>query len=162
MKDITCTICGPRPHKLPNGINLMGLMALLESAVRESIERGYTRFQTGAAMGIDLWASQLVLKLQGEYPHIKLLLCLPCATQSDAWPKDWKELHEETLAQADELLCLQTTYSPGCMQRRNNHMLAQSSRLIAVHDGKTPGGTLHTISQAKRLNLDIHLIKIKR
>lgn len=157
-KKHACTISGLRPHKLPGNVNLMGLMAALERAIRSSLEDGCTTFLTGAAMGVDLWAAQMVLDLKKECPEIKLICCLPCKEQSKAWPENWKVLYEETLLRADEVICLQESYSPGCMQRRNMHMLAHCSRLIAVHDGITKGGTLYTLSQAKKQGLQIIMI----
>ena len=50
----------------------------LEAAVRECISKGAERFLTGGALGFDTLAAKTIIHLRTEYPHIKLILALPC------------------------------------------------------------------------------------
>lgn len=154
----TCTLCGLRPHKLPRSVDYVKLIERLEHEIRASIFAGYTIFQSGMAMGADIEGAELVNRLKREFPHIRLHCFLPCETQANNWPEDWRERYFDLLAQADEVYCLQTRYSKGCMLRRNRTMVDKSARVIAIHDGVTGGGTAYTIDYAKKKNIRVVII----
>ncbi len=157
-KDKVCTISGLRPHKLPMELNLALLLNKLEYEIRKSIFLGFTTFQTGMAMGVDIWAAEIILKLKEKFPDIRLICYLPCETQADRWLVDWREEYINILTKADEVICLQMNYTTGCMQRRNQKMIDSSSRLIAVHDLSSSGGTAQTIYYARKQGLDVVII----
>jgi len=158
IKDNVCTISGMRPHKLPQGLNLAKLQERLEEAIRQSVAAGYMKFQTGMAMGADIWASEIILRLKEEFPGVRLRCCLPCETQSDRWSGGWRERYFRILSAADEVTCLQDRYTSGCMQQRNCHMVDGSSRLIAVYDEASGGGTAQTVNYARGKGLAIVII----
>ena len=157
-KDRICTISGPRPYKLPSRLDLSELLLKMEEEIRKSAAQGYMAFQTGMAMGVDIWAAEIVLRLKSELPEIRLVCCLPCKTQADGWPNDWRERYMALLDRADDVVCLQAHYTDGCMQRRNCRMIDTSSRLIAVCGGASAGGTAHTVNYAKKQGIDIVMI----
>jgi len=155
----TCTISGMRPFKLPDDLDLSKLLRRLKEEIRASIRQGYTDFQTGMAMGVDIWAAKIVLRLKKEEnPDLRLCCCLPCETQADEWKKAWRDEYYYILSEADEAVCLQKQYSAGCMQKRNRMMVDSSSRLIAVYDGSPAGGTAQTVAYARQQGLQIALI----
>lgn len=80
QKDKTCTIAGMRPYKLPKGLDISMLVDKIEVEIRKSIFCGYNLFQTGMAMGVDIWAAEITLKLKREYRDIRLICVLPCET----------------------------------------------------------------------------------
>ncbi|MDP4109397.1 MAG: SLOG family protein [Bacillota bacterium] len=147
-----------RPHKLPGKFDLSGLLSRLEEEIRKTVLQGCDTFQTGMAMGVDIWAAEIIIKLKSEYPRIRLICCLPCETQADNWPDEWREKYFDTLVKADEVVCLQKHYTAGCMQRRNRAMIGNSSRLIAVHDKISAGGTAQTINYAKTKGLKVFIV----
>jgi len=150
-----CTICGLRPHKFPLTTDYTTLYTRLEHEIRASIFVGYTIFQSGMAMGADMEAARQVRRLKHEFPHIQLHCFLPCETQADNWTEEWREPYFNLLEEADEVYCLQTHYSNGCMHRRNREMVDKSQKLIAIHDNFTRGGTAYTIQYARDKGLDI-------
>lgn len=157
-KEKTCTISGMRPCILPSNLDFSNLMNRIDYELRRSIFLGYRTFQTGMAAGIDIWAAELVLRLRKEFPWINLRCCLPCETQAERWPNAWREKYFDTLAESDDVICLQTQYSAGCMQRRNHYMVENSARLIAVHDGIRGGEAAQTIQYAKELKVETVLL----
>jgi len=157
-KEKVCTISGLRPHKLPCELDLTLLQNKLEYEIRKSVFLGYTTFQTGMAMGVDIWAAEIILRMREKFPDMRLVCYLPCEAQADKWLVDWREEYIKILAKADEVICLQTNYTTGCMQRRNRKMIDNSSRLIAVHDLASSGGTAQTIYYARNQGLDIVII----
>jgi uncharacterized phage-like protein YoqJ len=156
--DQTCTISGLRQNKLPSDLDYFDLCGRIDGEIRKSILQGYTTFQTGMAMGIDIWAAEIVLKLKLKFPELRLICYLPCETQAYKWPNHWREKYFDALAGADDVICLQARYTAGCMQRRNRVMIDRSSRLIAVHDGASSSVMGHTIRYAKTQGLDIVII----
>ena len=57
----------------------------LEETISELICAGIYRFMAGGAYGFDALAAQAVLRLREGYPDIKLILALPCLTQTRSW-----------------------------------------------------------------------------
>lgn len=144
-----------RPYILTGSFNLPKLFCRLDDEIRKSIFEGYFTYQTGMAMGADIWAAEIVLKLKKEFPDVRLVCCLPCETQADTWPNSLRETYFDTLAAADEVICQQENYTIGCIQRRNRRMIDVSSRLIAIHDEKPSGGAARTIGYARKRGLDV-------
>ena len=58
------------------------------------------------------------------------------------------------VAACDYETLVQSSYSPGCMQRRNRYMVDHAALLLAVHNGQ-PGGTRRTMEYAMRRGLQI-------
>jgi len=157
-QEFTCSFAGLRPYKLPELLNYPKLMQRLENEIRASISAGYSIFQSGMAMGFDIVAAEVVHKLKQEFPHIRLHCYLPCETQANNWPEDWRERYFNLCAEADEVYCLQAVYTNGCMHQRNRAMVDCSSRLIAIYDGVTTGGTAFTIRYARENSLNVIII----
>lgn len=61
------------------------LAAKLEGTIIGLIDRGIRYYGAGGARGYDTLAAQTVLRLKERYPHIKLILILPCLTQTRWW-----------------------------------------------------------------------------
>ena len=158
MKDSTCTIVGPNPSKLSAQIDYHKLTQALEKEILTAISAGYTIFQSSMAMGVDIIAAEIVHKLKREFPHIRLHFYLPCETQANNWSEHWRERYFNLCANADDVFCLQKSYSNGCMNRCYRAMVDCSSRLIAVYDGVTAGNMVYIVRYAKKKSLDIILI----
>ena len=79
---------------------------------------------------------------------------IPCPTQADGWPRAQQERYRRLVAACDYETLVQSSYSPGCMQRRNRYMVDHAALLLAVHNGQ-PGGTRRTMEYAMRRGLQI-------
>ena len=97
------------------------------------------------ALGFDTLAAQCVLSLKKQYPHIKLILVLPCITQTKGWSKDDIAVYEEIKSQADKVVYTSHDYFQGCMFKRNRHLVNGSSVCIAYLT-QEKGGTAYTVS----------------
>lgn len=82
MKNKTCCFTGHRQIPVED---LPALSAKLREAVISYIEKGYTFFGAGGALGFDTLAAQEILSLKKQFPHIKLILVLPCRDQAVRW-----------------------------------------------------------------------------
>lgn len=125
-----------------------------EDELIEAIEKGYQFFATGGALGYDTLAAQTVLRLKKSYSHIKLILVLPCLSQTRGWkPEDIAE-YERIKAAADEVVYTAQKYSRDCMFKRNRHLVDNSSLCIAYLT-RNSGGTAYTVNYAKSKGLII-------
>ena len=151
MKNTSCCFTGHRdivPQKLPL------IKEKLINLISDAIERGYTDFYNGAAIGFDLLAAEAVLELKEKYPDIRLHIIVPCATQSSRWTADNRQKYERVTACADEVKILSPFYFNGCMQVRNRYMVDASSLCIAYIERNT-GGSADTVKYAEKEGLEI-------
>ena len=83
----TCAFTGHRPQHLPFGLNenddrCVKLKEALKEQIINLIEaEDVTHFITGMALGVDLYAAEIVLDLKARYPNITLESAIPCETQ---------------------------------------------------------------------------------
>ena len=136
--------------------------ALLDAAVRQAVEDGFTTFITGMARGVDIWAGQAVLKLRAQNPAIKLVAASPYKGFEDRWSDAWKEQYSFLLQWADAVRYICPGYSKGAFQKRNEWMVDRSSRVIAFYNGES-GGTRNTIRYADSKGVQvINLLQSER
>ena len=151
MKNQTCCFTG---HRIIPLVERESVMRALENAVTESIENGYRYFGSGGALGFDTMAALTVLKLKKQYPQIKLILVLPCENQTRNWKAADIEKYEYIKSQADKVVKTSIEYTPGCMHKRNRHLVDNSS-LCICYLKKPSGGTAYTVNYAKDNGLKV-------
>lgn len=130
------------------------IAARLENAIMSLIHSGYLYFGAGGALGFDTLAAQTVLRLRKSYPQIKLILVLPCISQADRWAPEDVRTYQEIIKQADKVVYTSQDYSPGCMFKRNRHLVDHSSACICYLT-KRSGGTAYTVEYAQKCGLKI-------
>ena len=88
----SCAVTGHRPTRFKwkyneNNNGCRRLKRRLKEQLVLFYENGVRRFYTGGALGVDLWAGELLMELkeQPEYGEIELILVLPF----DGHDKDW-------------------------------------------------------------------------
>ena len=127
-----------------------GIRTLVREAVKIYIKRGYNTFIAGGALGFDTIAAEEVLRLREELGGIKLVLALPCKSQTKKWRSDGDiSRHSRVFEQADEVICTSDSYYPGCMHLRNRFMVDNSSVCIAYCTRDT-GGSAYTCKYAEK------------
>ena len=125
MREKTCCFTGHRD--IPSGA-YQRIFSKTEEMVEKLIKEGYLYFGTGGALGFDTIAAFTVLKLKEKYPDVRLILVLPCLSQTR-----------------------------GCMHKRNRHLVDNSSACIAyLTDSK--GGTAYTVDYAQKHGLNVYNI----
>lgn len=129
----------------------------LKQTVEKLILNGYCYFGAGGALGFDTLAAECVLYLKKQYPQIKLILVLPCKTQTRGWDSEDIAIYEQIKAQADKVVYTSEEYTRGCMFKRNRHLVDNSSICIAYLT-ESKGGTAYTVNYAKQKK--IHVINL--
>lgn len=153
-----CAFTGHRPAQILGKNNedthaFQTLRTTLEAAIRQAIAENFTIFRSGGAMGFDLWAAEAVLHLKAEHPHIQLHFILPCETQANDWPEEWRERYFDLLSQADAVAYIQAKYTGDCMFRRNRALVDGAQLVIAYYDDRETGGTAYTVRYAGKQGL---------
>lgn len=130
----------------------------IESKLTETLEsliaEGYLYFGAGGALGFDTIAAQTVLKLKKKYPDIKLILVLPCKTQTRGWKDKDVAIYEDIKEKADKFVYTSENYDRGCMFKRNRHLVDNSSVCVAYLT-EDKGGTAYTVDYARKNGLRI-------
>ena len=159
------TVCftGRRPQKLPWGYNEMdpGCLLLknkLEKEIDAAIEKGATRFISGMAMGVDMWAAEIIIARKKCGLSVTLEAAVPHKKQADSWSPGMKERYERILKSCDTVTLVSESYSPYCMAKRNQYMVDKSDLLIAVTDDFT-GGSGKTVLYARSKNVPVIIIE---
>ncbi len=146
--------CFSGHRKLPQ--DCTELQANLEKAIIPLIERGVVFFGNGGAVGFDALAATTVLRLKEDYPHIRLVMVLPCPPeqQSLKWNAEQKKRYCEILDRADKVRILSPGYTNSCMLDRNRHMVDSSAYLIC-YLREQRGGTFYTVNYAEQQGIKI-------
>ena len=125
VKKNTCCFTGHRPQKLPWGYDeewedCIRLKIKLGCEIEKLRKKGVTTFISGMAIGVDMWAAQIVLDLKLAYPQdtIELFAAIPFEGQANKWSSDYRERYFNILAQADGELTLHAHYTKSCMHER--------------------------------------------
>ena len=109
----------------------------IKTSVAENIEKLITEYDvrdfiSGGAMGFDMLAAETVIEMKKLYPHIRLLMYLPCYGQSSKWDDGKKYRYRMILSQADEIVYVtESEYTEGCMNIRNMRMVKDAFFCIA-------------------------------
>ena len=102
---------------------------------------------------------ETLLELKKKYKHIKIIGVLPCENQDSKWPEKEQKRYRQLLEKLDYIWCKNKTYAGReCMLERNEYMVDNSSKMIALFNGQN-GGTKSTIDYAKKRGLEIEIMK---
>ena len=154
MLDLMVQTCCFTAHRvIPSG-EKETIRHLLETAIEKAIQDGYRFFGAGGALGFDTLAAQTVLTLKQQYPHIRLILVLPCVDQTTGWKQDDIDEYERIKSLADKVVYTSTEYTYGCMHKRNRHLVDNSS-LCICYLTKLSGGTAYTVRYAESKKISV-------
>lgn len=141
-------------HRVLPEAELPEIAERLEGALTALIEQGYRYFGAGGALGFDTLAAQAVLRLRERYLQIRLILVLPHRDQTRGWPQADIDIYEEIKRRVNKVTYTSENYFRGCMQKRNRHLVDNSSVCICYLT-KSTGGTAYTVNYARRCGLQI-------
>lgn len=143
-------VTGHRPNKL--GGYGEEAQRLLKQFAKTQIEKLQpTDVLTGMALGWDQACAQACIEL-----GIRFVACIPCRSQEQLWPKQSQEIYVYFLRHD---LCTvyrvsEEEYRAELMQRRNEYMVNNCDKLLALWDG-TKGGTASCVRYARSKNIEI-------
>ena len=147
-----CCFTGHRPQKL--NYTEEEIKVLLEKAIDKAIEKGYVTFITGMAMGVDIWAAEIVLQKRKSNKNIHLICAIPHPGFEKRRNETEKNRFNKIVSNADFVRKINSFYFSGCYQVRNEWMVNRSSLVIAAFDGRR-GGTRNMIDYAKKNDIEV-------
>lgn len=151
MRERTCCFTG---HRNIAPEQQLVVAKRLYHVVEQLVLTGYCYYGAGGALGFDTMAARCVLNLREKYPQIKLILVLPCISQTRGWAKEDVEIYEEIRRHADKTVYTSYEYFSGCMLKRNRHLVECSSVCVA-YQRESRGGTAYTVNYARQQGLRI-------
>lgn len=166
MKMKKCAFTGHRPQSLPFGFNevderCIALKKLLREQIIQLIENeGVAHFISGMAIGVDMYAAEIVLGLKASYPGITLECAIPCETQAIKWTEEQRDRYFDIVSKCDKETLIQKHYTADCMHKRNQYMVDKADYIIAVWDGR-PSGTGKTVQFAQRQGKPVIILNPK-
>ena len=153
MIENTCCVTG---HRNIPADKKGYVVAELKKEILAAAEDGYTRFISGFAEGTDLIFAALVIELKAQGHPLVLEAAIPYAGRLKSRNPSFREI----LSLCDKVNVLCDKFSHSCYFVRNRYLVDQSSRVIAVYDGRENGGTSYTIHYASTRGRAIRVIKI--
>ena len=147
-----CCFSGHRPEKLSEPETV--IKQWLSEQIDIAIAAGYTTFISGCAMGVDIWAGQIVLQKKAQNPALHLIAATPWPGFSNKWSINWQVQYRDLLKNADLIVPVCNHYHKGVFQQRNEWMVDHSNRVIAYFNG-APGGTKNTIDYAASIGIEV-------
>jgi len=153
MENKTCCVTGHRD--IPEDKRAY-VKTELRKEIMAAIADGYTRFISGFSEGVDLTFAAIVAEEKEKRPGLFLEAAIPYANRLKA--KD--DVFQHCLKACDGVKVICDKYEPNCFFIRNRYMVAESSRVIAVYDGRERGGTLYTMRAAHTQGKEVRVIEI--
>ena len=144
MKNQICCFTG---HRTIPANKHMQIQKRLEEEIARLIRQGVREFLAGGALGFDTMAALAALKLKELFPHIRLVLVLPCKAQTKSWRGDDKKIYDLIRTQADEAVYTSEHYYKGCMHVRNRYLVDNSGACVCYLTN-AKGGTAYTVAYA--------------
>lgn len=145
-KTQTCCFTGHR--KIPM-LDRMRISRQLDTTIQKLVDEGICYFGAGGALGFDTMAAQAVLRARRRNPQIKLILVLPCRTQTLGWKESDVATYEAIKKAADKYKYISDEYTRSCMFERNRH-LVDNSFVCVAYLTESSGGTAYTVNYAKQ------------
>ena len=96
VKEKSCCFTGHRSQKLSYGMDeqhehCIRLKNRLKIEIEQKITEGVDTFLCGMAWGTDIWCGEIASELKEQYPHIRLIACIPHKGQENSWMDDYKK-----------------------------------------------------------------------
>lgn len=151
MKDKTCCFTGHRV--IPIG-EYEEIKQNLKDEISSLIGKGVIYYGCGGALGFDTLCAEVIIDLKTSFPHIKLILVLPCPEQADRWSETDRQRYEHIKEQADKIVYTSPHYTSDCMHKRNRHLVDNSGYCICYQRRET-GGTAYTVNYAITAEINI-------
>ena len=152
MRKHRCCFSGHRPEKLSQSPS--EVQQWLSEQISGAVEEGFVTFITGMAMGVDIWAGEIVLHLRESDPRIHLIAAVPWPGFAARWNEEWKKQYYDLLHKADLVRYISKNYDPSVFSRRNIWLVDHSAKVIAYYNGEE-GGTKETLDYAKSQGIEI-------
>ena len=157
MDIASCAITGHRPNYFKFGYDEEHPDCIkLKLAILRQIElfyhSGFTRFLTGGALGVDMWAAEIVIELMGLHKDMEFYCVIPYEEQAARWSPPQRERYYTILSRSTRNILIGAQYTGYCYSKRNRYLVDNSDILMAVYDAAETkkSGTRSTVEYAHK------------
>lgn len=168
MNTLSCAVTGHRPTRFKwkykeNNNGCRRLKRRMRDQFILLYENGCRHFWVGGALGVDMWAGEILLEMKGDpqYSEIELHLALPFAGYDSSWDPKSKSRMALIRKNCASSIIVGTVDKPAeNYKKRNYYMVDHADVLLAVYDNDRSirSGTGMTVNYAKKKELRIVLI----
>lgn len=105
------------------------------------LEEGLEWVLISGQLGVELWAAEVVLDLQNDFPELKLAVITPFLNQEANWNENNKEWYESILAQADfvDSVTKKGYEKPWQFRLKNHFFIEKSNSILLFYDQEKEG-----------------------
>ena len=160
----SCAISGHRPTRFKFGYKETHTgCKRLKRVMREQFDllyqQGVREFYVGGALGVDMWAAEILLRMkeQSAYSDLLLHMVLPFAGHDENWDERSRERLRFIMRHCADTVIIGI---PGqlplaCYKLRNQYLVDHADCLLAVYDSDRSirSGTGQTVHYAQRRGL---------
>jgi uncharacterized phage-like protein YoqJ len=150
-----CENCSFTGHRRIKPQHLRKMPELISRAVAYAYSEGCRNFYSGGAVGFDTLAAREVIRFRISHPDVRLIMLLPCETQSERWSGLQKSSYEYILSASDEVIYISGEYTDTCIRERNM-MLASKADILISYISRNESGSAQTARMAQRQNKRIY------
>ena len=147
-------VCSFTGHRAIEERHRERICDLLRSAIKYAYADGCRDFLCGGALGFDTLAAQEVIKFRLLHRDVRLILCLPCMDQADAWSDRNRSMYSHILESADEVIYAADSYTDSCMRERN-FILASKCDILIAYCGRAKSGSGQTMRMADSMGKEV-------
>ena len=168
-RGLACAITGHRPTRFrfkydENNNGCKRIKKRIRDQLIQLYEQGFRQFWVGGALGVDMWAGEILLRLkeQPEYSEIQLKIALPFEGHDTDWEDRSRSRMSFLIRHSAETVIVGNKEAPPAVnyRRRNEYMVDRAGYLLAVYDNDRSirSGTGMTVNYARKKGLPITLI----
>lgn len=161
----SCAVAGPKPtrfkfgYKEDNSLCRKIKKAMLRQFRRLYRKRGVRRFYIGGAIGVNLWAGELLLKLKEEpgYEDLELAVILPFPGHDAKWDVRSRKRLEYLIRHSVEHLTVGTEDCRESYISQNRYLVDHAQCLVAVSEEhrEQETGSFQVTTYAREKGLEI-------
>lgn len=152
-------VTGHRPNKFfKYGVDAYEFHCPLRAWIRDQLKRWLLYLQPSAGIsGMALGTDQDFAYVCCEV-GLPFVAAVPCDGQDSQWPEESRHFYHELLSRAYQVANVTPgPYAVWKMQQRNEWMVDNCHKLLAVWDG-SDGGTANCVMYAHRVHREVHSI----
>lgn len=158
-KEKECCIVGHQPTNLRFGYSenderCIRLKDSLEEEIKKLIQDGVSHFMCPMNIGAEIYAAEIIERLQDEGASVTITAVLPFETQASDWSENDRDRFFEVIRRCSEETRTSSSYDDACIAKNIDFMINASDYLIAVWNGK-PGNIEYAVCKAKQKNIPI-------
>ncbi len=116
---------------------------VIKNSLQQYVEEGVEWVLISGNLGVEIWAGEIVLELQKEYPELKLGIIFPFGKFGEQWNEKNQQVLNELKTQANYVNA--TSHSiynnPGQLKIHSKFLLEHSGGALVIYDEEYPGKT---------------------